>query len=119
MSIGSRYDTPKSGVVGFPDDEDGDEMTVEKRTDSNEVCDVRVKSGWLALILLSVMKMGRREARRWMLMRNTFGVSFSSLLFLSRSLFLFFPNLTHASALRLIHLPLSIYACSIHTFYLF
>ena len=43
MSIGSRYDTPKSGVVGLPDDdEDRDEMTVEKRTDSDEVCDVRV-----------------------------------------------------------------------------
>ena len=42
MSIGSRYNTPKSGVVGLPDEEDRDEMTVEKRTDSNGVCDVKV-----------------------------------------------------------------------------
>lgn len=38
MSIGSRYNTPKSVVVGFPD-EDRDDMTVEtlasKRTDSD------------------------------------------------------------------------------------
>lgn len=29
-------------MVGLPDDEDGDEMTVEKRMDSDEVCDVKV-----------------------------------------------------------------------------
>ena len=72
--------------------------------------------------MLSAMKMGRREARRWMLMRNALTVDFVRVFFLGYPFlysfsFLFF-HLPHTSALRLIHLPLFLYACSIHTFYL-